>query len=81
MSLVGEWPRSRDTFRLTRCLCPPSHTTLCHCRGAGMPTPAMLLSSGAPNAPGLETGGAGMEHGKHGAGSVPSAGLWLGSLG
>lgn len=81
---MGECPRSRDTFRLTRRLCPPSHAELCHCRGPGMPTLAMLLSSGAPNAPGLETGGAGMEHRKHGAGGagpVPSAGLWLRSLG
>lgn len=39
--------------------CPPSHAALCRCRGSGTPTEAMLLSSGSPNPPGLETGGSG----------------------
>lgn len=50
-------PAAGTPLRLTRGLCPPSHTELCHSRGPGTPTPALLLSSGAPNLPGLETEG------------------------
>lgn len=27
-------PAAQTPFRLTRCLCPPSHAALCHCRNA-----------------------------------------------
>lgn len=52
-------PTAGTPLPLTRCLCPPSHAALCHCRCPGTPTLAMLLSSGAPNLPELETEGTG----------------------
>lgn len=53
MSLVVEWPRRGDI------VVPVPTIPRCLCQGPGTPTLAVLLSSGAPNPPGLETGGTG----------------------